>query len=176
MSRPPYQALRSWAVFKDPLRSALHKLKYRRDMGLGDALAIPLARYIQKLNWDVEMLVPIPLSPQRFSERGYNQVALIASPLAKFHGWKYAPNGLQRVKHTRSQVGLKIDQRRENVQDAFRAHSSLIRGKKILLMDDVTTTGATLNSASKTLMEAGAQQVYAITVARAILGLESKNA
>jgi ComF family protein len=168
ISRPPYQALRSWVVFNDPVRPALHKLKYRRDIGLGDALALPLANYVRVLNWDIEVLVPIPLSPQRLSERGYNQVDLIARPLAMFHQWNYAPGALRRVKSTRSQVGLTVEQRRENVQNAFQANPHLVRNKKVLLMDDVATTGATLISASRALVEAGACYVYALTAARAI--------
>ena len=168
ISRPPYKVLRSWVVFKDPVRTALHKLKYRRDIGLGDALALPLANYIHALNWDVDMLVPVPLSPQRLSERGYNQVALIAHPLAMIHKWNYSPGALQRIKYTHSQVGLTVEQRRENVHNAFIANPRLVRNKKVLLMDDVATTGATLISASTALVEAGATNVYALTAARAI--------
>jgi ComF family protein len=168
ISRPPYKVLRSWVVFKDPVRTALHKLKYRRDIGLGDALALPLAGYIDSLNWDVDVLVPVPLSPQRLSERGYNQVALIAHPLAMIYKWNYSPGALQRIKSTRSQVGLTIEQRRENVHNAFSASPRLVRNKKVLLMDDVATTGATLISASTALLDAGASNVYALTAARAI--------
>jgi competence protein ComFC len=169
VSRPPYVALRSWVVFKDPVRTALHKLKYRRDIGLGETLAWPLAEYIETtLGWDVEMIVPIPLSPQRFSERGYNQVALIARPLAMIKNWKYEPQALRRVKHTRSQVGLNVLERRDNVQNAFHADSRLINDKKVLLIDDVATTGATLLSASQSLVGAGARHVYALTTARAV--------
>lgn len=168
VSRPPYKALRSWVVFKDPVRSALHKLKYRQNIGLGGILAWPLAEYVEALNWDIDMLVPIPLSQQRLSERGYNQVALIAHPLAMIHRWNYAPGALQRIKYTRSQVGLTVEQRQENVNNAFLANPRLVHNKKVLLMDDVATTGATLNSASRALVEAGASNVYALTAARAI--------
>lgn len=167
-SRPPYNALRSWVVFKEPIQTALHKLKYRRDIGLGDALAVPLAQYVSSLNWDVDMLVPIPLSSKRLSERGYNQVGLISQPLALFHGWKYAPEALKRTKHTHSQVGLNVSQRLENVKNAFVAHSHFVKNKKVLLIDDVATTGATLNAASGALMAAGASHVYALTAARAV--------
>jgi ComF family protein len=174
--RPAYQALRSWVVFKDPVRIALHKLKYRRDIGLGETLAWPLAEYIETaLAWDIEMVVPVPLSQQRFSERGYNQVALVAHPLAMIKNWKYAPKALKRVKHTRSQVGLSVHERLDNVHNAFSADPRLIADKKILLMDDVATTGATLLSASKSLVSAGARHVYALTTARAVsrYGLDS---
>jgi ComF family protein len=168
-SRPPYQALRSWVVFKDPVRVALHKLKYRRDIGLGETLAWPLAEYIETtLGWDIEMIVPVPLSQKRLSERGYNQVGLIAHPLAMIKNWKYAPKALKRVKHTRSQVGLTAQERQDNVRNAFHADPLLINNKKILLIDDVATTGATLSAASASLAGAGARHVYALTAARAI--------
>lgn len=167
-SRPPYKALRSWAVFKEPLQTALHKLKYRKNIGFGEALALPLAEYLSTLNWEVEMVVPIPLSAKRFSERGYNQVGVISQPLALIHKWTYAPNALKRTKHTRSQVGLNISQRLENVTNAFAANPHVVKNKKILLMDDVATTGATLNSATSALLDAGASHVYAFTAARAV--------
>jgi ComF family protein len=168
-SRPPYKALRSWAVFKDPIRGALHKLKYRRDLGLGETLAWPLAEYVETtLGWDFEMVVPVPLSQQRFSERGYNQVALIAHPFAMIKNCIYAPRALKRVKHTHSQVGLSAQERQENVHNAFRADARLVGDKKVLLIDDVATTGATLSSASRSLVQAGARHVYALTTARAV--------
>jgi ComF family protein len=168
ISRPPYKSLRSWVLFKDPIRPAFHRLKYKKDIGLGDAFALPLAKYVSTLSWDIEMLIPIPLSNNRYFERGYNQVDLLARPLAMINNWNYAPNVLKRIKHTQSQVGLNIEQRLENVQNAFVANSQLVKNKKILLMDDVATTGATLSSASRALMEAGACHVYALTAARAV--------
>ncbi len=168
-SRPPYKALRSWAVFKDPIRPALHKLKYKQDIGLGDSFALPLANYISTLNWDIEILIPVPLSSKRSLERGYNQVDLIARPLAMIHQWDYMPMALKRTKHTRSQVGLTATQRLENVQNAFTANHGLVKNKKVLLIDDVATTGSTLSSASRALLDAGAHHVYAFTAARAML-------
>lgn len=148
---------------------ALHRLKYRRDLALGEALAWPLAQYVETaLGWDVDLIVPIPLSQGRSVERGYNQVALVAQPLALIKNWTYAPKALARVKHTRSQVGLNAQERLENVRDAFCADPRLVRSKKVLLLDDVATTGATLFSASRSLVEAGAREVYALTTARAI--------
>ena len=165
--QPPYKTLRSWTVFEGPIRTALHKLKYRRDIGLGEALAFPLEKYVHAFDWHIDALIPVPLSHQRLSERGYNQVALIAQPLAAICQWNYIPGALQRIKHTHSQVGLSIKQRQENVQNAFQANAHFVRNKKILLLDDVTTTGATLISASTALLQAGAANVRALTVARA---------
>jgi ComF family protein len=174
-SRPAYRALRSWVVFKDPVQNALHKLKYRRDMGLGDALAPSLAKFVDDLGWKVNVVVPIPLSQQRYAERGYNQVGLVAKPLALIGRWNYAPEALHRVKHTRSQVGLNALERQKNVRGAFSADSHSVKTKSVLLLDDVATTGSTLASAAQTIMDAGAEQVYALTVAKALsrYGLDS---
>ncbi len=168
LARPAYHALRSCAVFKEPIRPALRKLKYGRDVGLGEALAWDVARSLDTLGWEADAIVPIPLSQQRMRERGYNQSGLIAQPLSRIMQWKYLPNALQRVRHTRSQVGLTAAERRENVQAAFTAQPGLVQNKTILLFDDVATTGATLHSASQAFLSAGAKRVYALTVAKAL--------
>ncbi len=166
--RPPYRCLRSWLVFDDPIRSALHRLKYKRDMGLGDSIAAQMADFVRTFDWPIEVVVPIPLSAARRRERGYNQVGLIAHPLALALGLSYASNALVRWRNTHSQVGLSREQRRENVRGVFRGNSAHIRGKTILLLDDVATTGSTLISGADALLAAGASQVYAFTVARAL--------
>lgn len=168
LERPPYQALRSWLAFDDPIRGALHHLKYRRDIGLGDAIAAQMAGFVRSLGWPVEVVIPIPLSEARRRERGYNQVGLIARPLALALGYHYAPNALVRWRNTHSQVGLSREQRRENVRGVFRVEAPRIRGKIALLVDDVATTGSTLNSGAEALLSGGASQVYALTVARAL--------
>jgi predicted amidophosphoribosyltransferase len=72
--RPHFHALRAWAAFDDPIRKALHKLKYRRDVSLGDALADQMTSFVAGLNWPIDAVVPIPLGRQRYRDRGYNQV------------------------------------------------------------------------------------------------------
>lgn len=150
------------------MRQALHTLKYKRNVGLGQALAASLVGHLQGLAWPVQMLVPIPLSEQRQRERGYNQVDVVAHWLAYLLNLPYRPHALRRARHTRSQVGLNVNERKANVSGAFLAHSPDVAGKNILLMDDVCTTGATLNEAARALLEAGAQTVYAYTIARAV--------
>jgi ComF family protein len=152
----------------DPLRPALLKLKYHQDIGLGEALAWDLAVYLDGLGWRADVIIPIPLSEQRLSERGYNQVDMIAHPLARLIGWRYEPKALRRSRHTQSQVELTGAERRKNVIGAFTAETRLINGKTILLVDDITTTGATLHSASASLMAVGADKVYALTFAKAM--------
>jgi len=167
-ARPAFFALRSCVVYKEPIRPALLKLKYHQDMGLGEALAWDLAVYLDELNWHADVVVPVPLSEQRLLERGYNQVDMIAHPVARLLGWSYHGKALRRSRHTKAQVGLHGSERRKNVIGAFTAEHRLISGKTILLVDDIATTGATLRSASASLLDAGAGKVLALTVARAL--------
>ena len=166
--QPAYQELRSWAAFDGGIRKALHRIKYRQDLGLGDALVLDMLEYIESLNWQIDMVVPVPLGKKRFRERGYNQVGLIARPLALAKGWSYAPRSLRRDKETASQVGLSADEREKNVRNAFIADRKKVAGKTVLVVDDVSTTGATLNSCAKALINGGAREIYALSVARAL--------
>lgn len=165
--KPHFRMLRAWTIFEDPIQNALHKLKYRKDMSMGDAIAYHMLPFVEKLNWQIDIMIPTPLGRDRIKQRGYNQVAMIAKPLAMALQVQYAPNELTRKKETRTQVGLTKVERKKNVEGAFQAGVSVKR-KNIVVMDDVSTTGATLSSIAKTLYDAGAENVYALTVARAL--------
>jgi len=167
-SSPSFKILRSWTVFENPVQTALHRLKYRRDIGLGEMLAGQMSEFVKGLNWPVEVILPIPLGKKRLRERGYNQVAMVALPLSLQLGLDYQPNALTRARETRSQVGLSAVERQENVQDAFHADPKKVSGRTVLLIDDVSTTGATLSSAAEALYASGAREVYAVTIARAL--------
>ena len=161
--------MRSWAVFDSPIQDALHSLKYRRNIsGFGDALARHMADFVQSLHWRLDGIIPVPLGRRRLQERGYNQVALVARPLAYELGLAYWPNLLQKTRETRSQVGLNMQERRSNVSKAYQAHPSAVQRKSILLMDDVATTGSTISACTEALLSAGAQEVYVLTIARAL--------
>lgn len=167
-----YTALRSWARFTGPLRNAVHRLKYRGEMRLGEALAKPLIDYFRILNWKVDLVVPVPLGVARQVQRGYNQAALIARPIALSERISYQPDALRKVKPTRSQVGLSRAERLLNVAEAFLAEGKMVAHQRILLIDDVTTSGATIEACSKTLFQAGAAEVYGLTLARSPLRFE----
>jgi ComF family protein len=167
-SVPPYKMLRSWLVFEGPIRHALHKIKYRRNVALGDALAQNLAGFVGSLGWPVDMVVPVPLGKARMKERGYNQVGLVARPLAAANHWRYVPRAVKRYRETRTQVGLTFAERKENVSGAFQGDAAKVSGATILLMDDVATTGATLAACTTALLDAGARSIYALTLARAL--------
>lgn len=166
--RPRFNALRSWSAFDAPVRNALHRLKYRQDVGLGDALASHLSEYVVGLNWPIDLVVPVPLGHKRMQERGYNQVGLIARPLALSMQIAYVPQALSRVRETRTQVGLTKRERHDNVRGAFRAEGKRVKDRTVLLMDDVATTGSTLSSCAEAFYAAGARDVFALTVSRAL--------
>lgn len=169
VSPPDFERLRSWAEFEGPIREALHRLKYQNDIGLGQALAAPLTSYFQHLKWNIDLVVPVPLGKYRKKDRGYNQVALLAHPLALNCGLIYLPNALTRDRETASQVGLSASERILNVTGAFAADPSRVSGKRVLVVDDVCTTGATIRSCAAALKQAGASAIYGLSLARAVL-------
>ena len=143
-------------------------MKYRRNIGLGESIALQMTDFVRSLRWPIEMIMPVPLWKKRLQERGYNQVGLVARPLAYYLRLSYEPDALWKKRETRSQVGLTVSQRRENVQDAYEANHKIVRGKSILIMDDVATTGSTISACTEALLSAGAQDIYVLTIARAL--------
>jgi ComF family protein len=110
----------------------------------------------------------VPLSVARKATRGYNQSALLARPISLARRIPYRPRALKRIRDTESQIKLSFDQRQTNVRGAFIGDRNLVLGKTALLVDDVATSGATLDACAEALLQAGAQDVRALTLARAI--------
>jgi len=160
--------MRSWAVFDSPIQDGLHAMKYRGNRAFGESLAIQMANYIRSLNWEVDMFIPVPLGKRRMQERGYNQIALVAQPLAYAVDVPYSSKALWKTRETRSQVGLNVSERQKNVHEAYQADAQAIGRKSILLMDDVATTGSTISACTDALLSAGAHAVYGLTIARAL--------
>ena len=155
--------------FNGPLRHAVHRLKYSRDLALGEVLARPLLEMLHQLKWPIDLVTSVPMGVARRAERGYNQATLLAFPLSLACGIPFHSQALIKRRETRSQVGLNLAQRRENVFDAFLARSEIVNKKRILVVDDVTTSGATIEACASALIKAGARQVYGLTLARAAL-------
>ena len=170
-SPPSYVGLRSWAAYTGPLRQAIQRLKYHRDIAMGEILARPLVMYLGILNWPVDLVIPVPASLARLAERGYNQVSLLARPIGLGLELPYRPHALVKVRETRSQVGLSAKERQENVRGVFRADQQIVKGKSVLVVDDVTTTGSTLEECAQALVRVGARQVYGLTLARSVFDL-----
>jgi len=160
---------RAAALHAHPLREAIHALKYENRPELAEPLARYLAAVFQAPPWDVlpapiDAVVPVPLHVQRREERGYNQSELLAASLCQATGLALQPAWLERIQATRQQVGLTAAERRQNVSGAFTAHSA-VAGRALLLIDDVYTTGATLEACAEAATAAGARAVYALTLA-----------
>jgi len=157
----------SCGVFADELRSAVHALKFEGRPHLAQSLAQRLAALWRAQSLDFDCIVAVPLHPSRQRERGYNQSELLAHALAESLGIPFMRGALRRMRATRQQALLSQAERSANVAGAFLADRPLLAGRRVLIMDDVFTTGATLAAVASTCCSAGAAAVAAMTVARA---------
>jgi competence protein ComFC len=169
LSAHSYVAVRSWAAYAGPLRKAIQRLKYHRDVAVGEILSRPMLACLKNLGWSFDMIVPVPVSLARLAERGYNQVSLLARPIALGLERPYYYLALKKERETRSQVGLPAKERQVNVQGAFGADRKVVKGKTVLVIDDIATTGSTLEECARALVKAGADQVYGFTLARSMV-------
>jgi competence protein ComFC len=155
----------------DALQMLVHALKFRMVKGAADPLADILMGYIETLGLDLKgyIVVPIPLSVRRLQARGFNQSDLIAGRCADRLGLLYKPDALMRVRHRKPQSETKsLAERRENIRGCFLSRPFPAEGsKRVLLIDDVTTSGATFLEAAHALRAAGAETVIAMAVAKA---------
>ena len=142
--------------FSETFQKLIHFLKYQRYTTLAQYLAGDLARSVENKVYD--LICCVPLHPVKEKERGYNQSALLAGHVARLRQSPFHPTLLKRTKNTVSQTTLHKEQRQANVDDAFSCTEQLA-GKSILLIDDVITTGSTLNACARALKEEGAKTV-----------------
>lgn len=168
-SPPALDAVRSAALFVGPLREAIHAFKYSGRSDLAEPLAGLMAAFWQRCALPADCVVPVPLHPSRERERGFNQATLLARAFAAQTGLTLTVGGLERVRETPPQIGLSASERRANVRGAFRIGVGMLPGRRPLIVDDVCTTGATLEACAAPLIAAGCETVYALTLARARL-------
>lgn len=163
---PLYDQLKSWAEYQGVTQQIITHIKYQHRFGLIPYLIGPLTRSIKNWNKHFDLIVPVPLGKKRLKTRGFNQACLIAKPIAVKMNIKYAPLALSRIRETRSQVGLHVTERQKNIAGAFSADQIRCKDMNILLIDDIATTGATLNECAAALKQVGAKAVFCFTVAR----------
>jgi len=161
--------MRSWAHYKSSVREAIHSLKYKINIPLAYYFSRKLIPIIQKENWEINLVIPVPLNKSHFKERGFNQSALISRPIAHFTEKPFSANGLRRSRETAAQFSLSSEERQNNVKDAFLGNPATLNGKAVLLVDDIITTGATMENCTKALLAAGAKKVYCLSVARVFI-------
>jgi ComF family protein len=170
MARPrAFARARAACLYDDPSRDLILKLKHADRPDLGRLFALWLARAGAELLAEADGVVPVPLHPRRLFARRYNQAAEIARPLARLARRPYLPGVLVRRRATASQGGKSGRGRAENVRAAFAAPNSQrarIQGARLVLIDDVLTTGATAEACAKALLAAGARSVDLLAVAR----------
>lgn len=154
----------SLGVYGGTLEQAVRAYKFQGVRRLGQLFGVELAHSLEVSRWHVDMLCAVPLHPLRFMQRGYNQSAVVARAAAKEIGLPYRPL-LRRVRSTRQQARLGATARQNNVAGAFRA--APLAGERVVLVDDVMTSGATVTECALALFAAGAGRVYVATVARA---------
>jgi ComF family protein len=162
---------RTWSLFEDPFKEIIHQFKYNHRRGLAFPLACRLVDLYGSriVSFNIEGVIPVPLHQKRKSERGFNQSAELARHFCRQTGLPFWETCLKRTRATLVQAGLSRRERRNNVRGAFEVpRGEKVVGKKILLVDDVFTTGVTLNECASVLKKAGASRVAALTLARVV--------
>ena len=170
---PPFERARAAVMFDDLPRRLVHRLKYGDETGLARWMAGWMVRAGAELAAECDAIVPVPLHPGRLLSRRFNQSAELSRFLSRSLELPHHPEWLARVKRTRQQVGLGHGERRRNVQGAFRVPDHArpaVSGRRVLLIDDVLTTGATVSSATRALKRGGARAIDVLTFARVDFG------
>jgi ComF family protein len=161
--------IRSPFRFEGVIRQAIHELKYKNLRAIAGLFARLLNDYLTANPLPAEVLVAVPLHPKRLRERGYNQSQLLARELAKLSRLPLVDDCLIRERHSPPQARTaNVDERRTNVAHAFACRDLRLKGKAVLLIDDVSTSGATLDGCARALKKAGATSVWGLVLAREI--------
>ncbi len=158
------------APYQGQLRQYILSLKYQNKRSLARPMGDMIARAIKQTGWHLDMITAVPLHPNRLAERGYNQSELLALTVADRLELPYHDSLLQRLKETKKQNKLTRNQREDNLRDAFSPgrRADLAKGKSVLVIDDIITSGATICNCAKALLEADANFVFGAAMAGAL--------
>jgi len=165
----PWDGFCFYAAYQGVLRACILAYKMRGRLGLGALLqGLMLEGWSRNghLAGAPDIIIPVPLHPRRLRMRGFNQSLELARPVARKTGRPLAPRALRRTRPTTPQFQLEPSQRASNIKGAFAADSAQVRGRRVLLVDDIMTTGATLEECARVLLEAGAAGVGVLVLAR----------
>ncbi len=167
----PHLGIYSVSTYEGVIRTAIHRFKFKNRKNLGEALGMVLVKYISHtptLNMkEMDMIVPVPLHKKRRRKRGFNQVRILAESLNRYFGTPVI-DAIERSRDTKAQFDLPRGERFKNVYRAFKVFDqNAVKDKRILLIDDIYTTGATIIECSKALKSAGAKRVEILTLSRA---------
>ncbi len=171
MTRSPFSLHRSGGQYRGKLKDIILLYKYHHFRVLGKDLARFVQRSLckeERIWWRVEAIIPVPLHPKKERQRGFNQAQVIAKYLADSRGIELVEGRLIKIRNVPPQTSLEVKDRKKNVLGAFRViKGEYLKGKVVLLVDDVYTTGATIRESSRALKKAGVKEVRAVTIARA---------
>jgi ComF family protein len=170
-----FDAAYSFGSYEGSLQQLIHLFKYAKVESLAGALSHFMIQAIP-LEAKIDVVIAMPMHWRKRWERGFNQAELLAQPVARRYGLKLSKN-LRRTRYTKSQAGLNETDRRANLKGSFEVRRpEQIAGKRVLVIDDVFTTGSTLRAAAEVLKAAGAAQVSALTLARVDRAISTRTA
>ena len=152
--------------YAPPVDHFIRSIKFHHDLGLARLLGRRLAVQLRDIGWHPEVILPVPLHPARLRTRGFNQALELARPAADWLNLKPDIDGVERVRDTPSQTALTLKDRRKNLRGAFHA-SRDYAGKSVAIVDDVMTTGHTVENLARSLLQAGAREIRVWVIARA---------
>ncbi len=167
---PPFAAARAAVQFDGPVRELIHRFKYGKKVQHCRPLALLAARQLGAFAaaCSADLIMPVPLHLKRLRERGFNQAVLLADALARQWRLPLSRDMLRRIRWTEPQINLSAAERRENVRGAFAVRdAAAVENRRVILVDDVCTTGSTVAECARTLRKTGASEVFVVTVARA---------
>lgn len=168
---PAYDAARAAIAYAGPVCKLIHDFKYTHKVHLRRPLALLIIQHLNDVvaghDWD--LIIPVPLHVRRLRSRGFNQAVLLGELLARKWRLPMERRTLRRVRWTEPQINLPAVDRRDNVKGAFAVHDvARVAGKRVILLDDVMTTGSTVNECAAVLKKAGAEEILVVTVSRAL--------